>query len=596
MTSSSSSRSSRSFGWIARRQLPLLLLPFWSALSITTTRAADATIASLSFQERWFPTQVDHYNYAPVLRPAVVEPHSDTFPLRYLVDDRFFNGSSILFYSGNEAPIEQFVKNSGFMLELAAELGSMVVFAEHRYYGQSMPFGTAENSLQPGRNISYLTVEQAMQDFNLLNVHLRRSTSSSGGGQSVPIVAFGGSYGANLALWLRLKNPNLWAGAIASSATPLKHVLRETNGFCRIETEVYANVSSHCPVLVRRGWRELLDVETISDEQVRERLGLCRTPVGRDEREMLHGWIAGGLETMVQYGYPYPTEFYNPLPAYPFAEACHRMIDSQNKNDRIRTLSTTPGLDALRAAADVYYNFTGQAGPCYDLGAMAGEAVRHAMRRGRWDRMAALMRQFVVSVDNDRDDDDNKLGGGTTATSARARWRRRERLLNENGAATAADDRIVLDMMEYTDRAWGYQTCTEVYQPMPTDGVTDFEVPYVPNNTAYYEACRYWWGVEPRPDWEEMTFMGSDIGTGSNLFLSNGQLDPWRAAGIQCPPNTGGKDNDITIRTIEHGAHHYDLRPSHELDPISVRIVRQEQREAIVRWIADWNRRHPPNE
>ena len=66
-----------------------------------------------------------------------------------------------------------------------------------------------------------------------------------------------GSYGGNLAMWLRLKNPNLWAGAIASSATPLKHLLRETNGFAKITTDAYGNVSSACPDLVRQGWKVL---------------------------------------------------------------------------------------------------------------------------------------------------------------------------------------------------------------------------------------------------------------------------------------------------------------------------------------------------
>ena len=73
-----------------------------------------------------------------------------------------------------------------------------------------------------------------MADFNTLNVHIRDKWSMP---VTSPFIVFGGSYGGNLALWLRLKNSNLWAGAIASSATPLKHLLRETNGFALIETQ-----------------------------------------------------------------------------------------------------------------------------------------------------------------------------------------------------------------------------------------------------------------------------------------------------------------------------------------------------------------------
>lgn len=54
------------------------------------------------------------------------------------------------------------------------------------------------------------------------------------------VVTFGGSYGANLAMWSRLKNPNVYAGAIASSVSVQKHLLRESNAFWMIVTEVRA--------------------------------------------------------------------------------------------------------------------------------------------------------------------------------------------------------------------------------------------------------------------------------------------------------------------------------------------------------------------
>jgi predicted alpha/beta superfamily hydrolase len=83
-----------------------------------------------------------------------------------------------------------------------------------------------------------------MEDFNTLTPYICDKWAIT---LETPFVAFGGSYGANMAMWLQLKNPNILAGAIASSAPLLKHIFQETNRFAKIETEVYANVLSECP-------------------------------------------------------------------------------------------------------------------------------------------------------------------------------------------------------------------------------------------------------------------------------------------------------------------------------------------------------------
>lgn len=96
----------------------------------------------------------------------------------------------------------------GLMWELAPEFGALLVFAEHRYYGQSAPFRKHLT-----RHMQWLTTEQAMGDYAELIWELRGSY-----GPSTPVVGFGGSYGGMLAAWFRLKYPHLLNGAIAGSA------------------------------------------------------------------------------------------------------------------------------------------------------------------------------------------------------------------------------------------------------------------------------------------------------------------------------------------------------------------------------------------
>jgi pimeloyl-ACP methyl ester carboxylesterase len=528
-------------------------------------------------EEHIFHSVIDHFNFRPTTVP--------TFPLRYYVHDQHWNTSHntktgpCFFYAGNEADIFQFVNHSGFLFEAAQEFGAMVVFAEHRYYGLSNPFGN-DYALGKGYNVSFLTVEQAMEDYNTLVTHIRQEWSMT---PKNAFVVFGGSYGGNLALWLRLKNPNIWAGAIASSVTPLKHLLRETNGFARIETEAYANVSSKCPELIRTGWKELYEgaATPAGRKSVAQALSLCSLALpDQHAAQDIHGWISGALETLVQYGYPYPTNFYNPVPAYPFQVACQEMLKEG-----------TTGLGALKAAANVYYNYTGQAGNCFEFDSLVmKESAKHWERKGQQDRLydqALRIRNRQIKQETNR----------KRETDLERRTRRHEKRQSRSmpdqhliNSGIVDNNHTTTVAFTETQAGWGYQTCTEVYQPMPTDGVTDFELPYTPNQTAYFLNCQRRFDVVPRPDWEEMTFMGDDIGTGSNIFITNGQLDPWRAAGIQKVPKGAG--GSIIVRTLEGAAHHLDLRAANDLDPPSVVAVRKEQKAVIQRWITQWRTIH----
>ena len=71
----------------------------------------------------------------------------------------------------------------------AQQFSAMVVFAEHRYYGESLPFGP--DSYKDSTHLAYLTSEQVLADFAELISFLQVKYGP------VPVVAFGGSYGGD---------------------------------------------------------------------------------------------------------------------------------------------------------------------------------------------------------------------------------------------------------------------------------------------------------------------------------------------------------------------------------------------------------------
>jgi len=125
--------------------------------------------------------------------------------------DDMTSENPIFFYTGNESPIDEYVNNTGLVWELAAKphFNALVVFAEHRFEGESLPsnFGAEDG----GGCFEYLTTSQALHDFISLISYLNPDNKR-------PVIAFGGSYGGMLSAWLRMKYPSSVAGSIAASA------------------------------------------------------------------------------------------------------------------------------------------------------------------------------------------------------------------------------------------------------------------------------------------------------------------------------------------------------------------------------------------
>lgn len=123
----------------------------------------------------------------------------------------------------------------------------ILVFAEHRYYGKSLPFG--DHSWDSPAHSGYLTSEQALADYAQLLVEVINKKMR-------PVVAFGGSYGGMLAAWFRMKYPHLVLGAIAASA-PILQFESDCNRFNMILSSVFTASHKNCSRNIRQSWDAL---------------------------------------------------------------------------------------------------------------------------------------------------------------------------------------------------------------------------------------------------------------------------------------------------------------------------------------------------
>uniref|UniRef100_UPI00358FBDB3 lysosomal Pro-X carboxypeptidase n=1 Tax=Myxine glutinosa TaxID=7769 RepID=UPI00358FBDB3 len=308
------------------------------------------------YKTLYFQQKIDHFGFW----------QNGTFSQRYLVGAEHFStpGSPILFYTGNEGDISWICDNTGFVWEAAEELGALVVFAEHRYYGQSLPFGNS--SYSDAKFLQYLSSAQALADYAVLIRHIKRNVA---GARKSPVVAVGGSYGGMLAAWLRMKYPQSVVGAIAASAPIWKFSgLTSCGGFAEVTTRTFNLSNPACPASVRRSWAAI-DRLAISAGGLRfleAEFHLCVSLTGLADVLALKAWLAGTWSMVAMVDYPYPASFLQPLPAWPVKAVCAHLTDP-----------TLPDKDLVRHVASavlVYYNYTGTV-PCLNISQTATQSL-----------------------------------------------------------------------------------------------------------------------------------------------------------------------------------------------------------------------------
>lgn len=106
---------------------------------------------------------------------------------------------------------------------------------------------------------------------------------------------------------------------------------------------------------------------------------------------------------------------------------------------------------------------------------------------------------------------------------------------------------------------------------------------------AYVQDCISSKGMKPDFFWALDTFGGrnpqKDFMHTSNIVFTNGDLDPWRAGGINYKIN----NDKIKVYLMEGAAHHLELREPNEADPKDVNTARAGIVDLLTAWIKEWN-------
>ncbi|KAF0897251.1 hypothetical protein E2562_034720 [Oryza meyeriana var. granulata] len=300
--------------------------------------AIAAVAPEVQYETRYFTQRLDHFNALPA--------SYGTFQQRYLVNATFWGGKAapVFVYAGNEGEIELFTNNTGLMWEMAPRFRAMLVFIEHRYYGESMPFAGKAAAYSNSSTTGYLTTTQALADFAELILSLKANLTA----HAAPVLVFGGSYGGMLAAWMRMKYPHIFMGAVASSAPILGfYGLSNPYSFYDAISDDFKSESQHCYDVLRNSWSEL-DKALATDAgraQLNHIFNMCRGKV-----DAIPSLLENALVYVAMTDYPTPSNFLTSLPAYPVREVCRAIDQPTSGNDT---------LSRIKDAMTIYYNHTG---------------------------------------------------------------------------------------------------------------------------------------------------------------------------------------------------------------------------------------------
>lgn len=206
---------------------------------------------------QWFEQKLDHFN----------STEKRTWKQRYWTEDKYWKvGQPIFVQFGGEGPISSAYVDSFQMANYGKEHGALLVAVEHRFYGGSKPLPSLSTA-----NLHYLSVDQALADFNHLILTLKEKLNST---QS-KVVVFGCSYMGNGAAWFQMNYPETVVGAVASSA-PVEAVVDMVTYLEQVGESIRERFGQSCDDTFKEATQMIADMASKSEfKKIEKAFNVC---------------------------------------------------------------------------------------------------------------------------------------------------------------------------------------------------------------------------------------------------------------------------------------------------------------------------------
>ncbi|KAH6880407.1 peptidase S28 [Thelonectria olida] len=480
---------------------------------------------------------IDHFH-----NESIYEPHSDkSFPLRYWFDAQHYReGGPVIVLASGETSGEDRLPflDYGIVAMLAEATNGIGVILEHRYYGESFPVPDLS-----AENMRFLSTEQALADTAYFAQHVefpglehRNLTAPN-----APYIIYGGSYAGAFAAFARKIYPDLFWGAIASSA-----VTEAIVDYWEYYEAARLFAPGDCATVTQKLTHA---VDTILLDGKKEQKKLLKDVFGLGE-----------------------------LRDDDFAMALSRGISGlQSTNwDPEEDDSDFAFYCSSVSSDDILFASTRHLVPAIESLLCAGGYEKEAKT------LTTRMLNYIGYIRTHLRDD---LRGACKGKSVKECYSSR----GTNGNT---------DLHQGMMRSWGYQTCTQWGYWQTGSGVPKDQLPLISRliDIEYSTIhCREAFNITEPPNVESINKLGGLEFSYPRVAFVDGAADPWRAA---TPHRIGLPERISTVSEpfilIDHGVHHWDengVKPNItaiDLPPPSVEKAQKAQIEFVKAWLKGW--------